>query len=132
MQVSGARRSASGAQPSSRPGASPFRRPELAGRTAIATGSTSGICLGIAEAFAGDGMNVMLNGFGPEAEIEATRSRPQAEFGVRAGYCGADMAAPGEIAAMIEETGRRFGAVDVVVNNAGIQHVEAIETFPVE
>jgi 3-hydroxybutyrate dehydrogenase len=116
----------------SAPAAQPQAVPELAGRSAIVTGSTSGIGLGIAEAFARAGMNVMLNGFGAKAEIEATRARIEDTFGVTAGYCGADMTAPDEIAAMVAETQRQFGAVDVVVNNAGIQHVEAVETFPVE
>jgi 3-hydroxybutyrate dehydrogenase len=116
----------------SAPTGQPHALPELAGRSAIVTGSTSGIGLGIAEAFARAGMNVMLNGFGAKAEIEATRARIEETFGVTASYCGADMTAPDEIAAMIVETQSQFGAVDVVVNNAGIQHVEAVETFPVE
>jgi 3-hydroxybutyrate dehydrogenase len=105
---------------------------ELAGKTAIVTGSTSGIGLGIALAFAGKGMNVVLNGFGNESEIEATRARLEDEFDVGVTYSKADMAKPDDIRAMVEDAGKLFGQVDVLVNNAGIQHVEAIETFPVE
>jgi 3-hydroxybutyrate dehydrogenase len=105
---------------------------ELSGKTAIVTGSTSGIGLGIAIAFASAGMNVVLNGFGNAKEIEATRARIEDEFDVGATYAPADMTMPDEILAMTESTRKRFGQIDVLVNNAGIQHVEAIETFPVE
>jgi 3-hydroxybutyrate dehydrogenase len=105
---------------------------ELQGKTAIVTGSTSGIGLGIAIAFARAGMNVMLNGFGDEKSIEVTRSRIESEFGVGVAYSPADMSKPLDINAMTKEASRKFGQVDVLVNNAGIQHVEAIETFPVE
>jgi 3-hydroxybutyrate dehydrogenase len=104
----------------------------LAGRSAVVTGSTSGIGLGIARAFAEAGLNVMLNGFGDPAEIERTRAGIEREFGVKAMFCPADMARPVDIAAMIEAAVRSFGQVDVLVNNAGIQHVEAIESFPPE
>jgi 3-hydroxybutyrate dehydrogenase len=104
---------------------------EFTGRAAIVTGSTSGIGLGIARAFAASGMNVMLNGFGDQKEIETTRSALEKEFNVGVMYSPADMTSPGDIAAMAEDTRRLFGQVDVLVNNAGIQHVEAIETFPV-
>ena len=103
----------------------------LAGKTAIVTGSTSGIGLGIAQAFAGAGMNVMLNGFGDAAEIERTRADLEKTFGVKVAYSGADMTKPDQIAGMVTEAGKLLGKVDVLVNNAGIQHVEAIETFPV-
>ena len=102
------------------------------GKNAIVTGSTSGIGLGIAEAFAGAGMNVMLNGFGDAAEIEATRAGLQTKHGVKALYSDADMTEPAAIAAMVGAAEAGFGSVDVVVNNAGIQHVEPIEDFPVE
>ena len=101
-------------------------------RNAVVTGSTSGIGLGIADALAGAGMNVMLNGFGDVDEIEAHRSRLADTHGVDVGYSGADMAVPDQITAMIEETRAAFGRVDVVVNNAGIQHVSPIERFPTE
>jgi 3-hydroxybutyrate dehydrogenase len=108
----------------------PERRQELEGKTAIVTGSTSGIGLGIARAFAGAGMNVMLNGFGEAVLIERTRAGLAEEFDVGVTYSAADMAKPAEIIRMVEDTRSAFGQVDVLVNNAGIQHVEAIETFP--
>lgn len=111
-------------------GRSPSTVAELREKTAIVTGSTSGIGLGIALAFARSGMNVMLNGLGDEKSIEITRARMEDEFGVGVAYSAADMSRPDEIAAMTEDTRRHFGQVDVLVNNAGIQHVEAIETFP--
>jgi 3-hydroxybutyrate dehydrogenase len=104
---------------------------ELRGKTAIVTGSTSGIGLGIALAFAGAGMNVMLNGFGAAEDIEMTRARLEDQFEVGVAYSAADMTKPDDIAAMVEDSRKLFGQVDVLVNNAGIQHVEAIETFPV-
>jgi 3-hydroxybutyrate dehydrogenase len=104
---------------------------ELAGKTAIITGSTSGIGLGIAHAFAKVGMHVMLNGFGDRAEVEKTRADIEQTFGVKCAYSAADMSKGTEIAAMVEDAHRALGRVDVLVNNAGIQHVEAIETFPV-
>ena len=105
---------------------------ELVGKVAIVTGSTSGIGLGIAQAFAAAGMNVMLNGFGDVAAIERIRDEIKAHFGVRTAYSAADMSKPGDIVQMVEHTRTAFGQVDVLVNNAGIQHVEPIETFPVE
>jgi len=104
---------------------------EMAGKTAIVTGSTSGIGLGIARSFAGAGMHVMLNGFGDKAEIERTRLEIEETYRVKTAYSAADMSKPADIVAMVEETRARLGPVDVLVNNAGIQHVEAIETFPV-
>ncbi|MSU88455.1 3-hydroxybutyrate dehydrogenase [Rhodobacteraceae bacterium 2CG4] len=104
----------------------------LAGKAAVVTGSTSGIGLGIARAFAGAGMNVMLNGFGDASEIERTRKDIADEFGTTIAHDGADMTRPEQIAAMIERTRAEFGRLDVLVNNAGIQHVAPIETFPPE
>ena len=101
------------------------------GKNAIVTGSTSGIGLGIAEAFAGAGMNVMLNGFGDPAEIEATRAGLADKYDVRVSYDGADMTKPDEIAALVDKANAEFGQVDVVVNNAGIQHVCPIDEFPI-
>jgi 3-hydroxybutyrate dehydrogenase len=103
---------------------------ELAGRTAIVTGSTSGIGLGIAQAFAATGMHVMLNGFGDKAEIVKIRADMEEAYGIKTAYSAADMSKPDEIVRMVEDTRRLLGKVDVLVNNAGIQHVEAIETFP--
>ncbi len=99
-------------------------------QNAIVTGSTSGIGLGIAEALASAGANVMLNGRGDLNEVESTRARLQREHGVKIYYSGADMQKPDEIAGMVER--EAFGAVNILVNNAGIQHVEAVDTFPVE
>jgi 3-hydroxybutyrate dehydrogenase len=107
-------------------------RMDFSGLAAIVTGSTSGIGLGIARVFADLGMDVMLNGFGDGAAIEQTRAAVEEDFGVRAVYSPADMSKPAEIAAMVAQAQDVFGRVDVLVNNAGIQHVEAIETFPVE
>jgi 3-hydroxybutyrate dehydrogenase len=104
----------------------------LKGKTALVTGSTSGIGLAIARALAKDGADVMLNGFGDKAAIEQERAGLEQEFGVKARYSGADMSKPGEIAAMIAGTEKEFGALDVLVNNAGIQFVANIEDFPVE
>ena len=104
----------------------------LKGKTALVTGSTSGIGLATARALAADGANVMLNGFGEPAAIEKERAGLEKEFGVKARYSGADMSKPAEIAAMIATTEKEFGSLDVLVNNAGIQHVANIEDFPVE
>ncbi len=102
------------------------------GKTAIITGSTSGIGLGIAEALANSGCRVVLNGLGDPKEIEALRGRLARTHGVAVAYHPADMSRPAEIEAMIAETEREFGAVDILVNNAGIQHVAPIEDFPVD
>jgi 3-hydroxybutyrate dehydrogenase len=106
-------------------------RPQLKGKSAIITGSTSGIGLGIARAFAAQGMDVMLNGFGEAAEIERTRAAIEKEFRVGTAFSGADMSKPADIAVLVDAARRTFGKVDVLVNNAGIQHVEPVETFPV-
>ncbi|MEJ2376135.1 MAG: 3-hydroxybutyrate dehydrogenase [Pseudolabrys sp.] len=104
----------------------------LKGKTALITGSTSGIGLAIARALAQDGADVMLNGFGDAGEIETLRAGIEKEFGVRVRYSGADMSKPAEIADMIAATEKDFGRLDVLVNNAGIQYVANIEDFPVE
>lgn len=103
----------------------------LKGRSAVVTGSSSGIGLGIAARFAASGANVMLNGFGDPGEIERIR-RDLATHGTKVGYHGADMAKPGEIAALVADAAREFGAVDILVNNAGIQHVAPVQEFPAE
>ena len=114
----------------------PANRPEepseLAGKTAIVTGSTSGIGLGIARAFAKAGMNVMLNGFGDASEIARTTAGLEQEFGIKARFSPADMSKPEQIAQMVMDADSAFGQVDILVNNAGVQHVEAVETFPPE
>ncbi len=100
----------------------------LKNKTALVTGSTSGIGLGIAKALAQQGANIVLNGFGdaegPKAEIAA--------LGARVAYHGADMSRPAEIEAMMAYAAEQFGRVDILVNNAGIQHVARVEDFPVE
>jgi 3-hydroxybutyrate dehydrogenase len=104
----------------------------LKGKTAVVTGSTSGIGLGCARAFAGGGANIVLNGIGAPADVEKTRAAIENDFGVKAIYSPANMAEPMEIVSMISLAERTFGGVDVLVNNAGIQHVSPIEEFPVE
>lgn len=104
----------------------------LKGKSALITGSTSGIGLAVARALAADGADVMLNGFGDKAAIEKERAAIEKEFGVKALYSPADMSKPDEIAALVRETEAKFGKLDVLVNNAGIQHVANIEDFPVE
>jgi 3-hydroxybutyrate dehydrogenase len=101
-------------------------------RVAIVTGSTSGIGLGIARSLAHAGMDVMLNGLGDPTEIEAIRASLAEEAGARIAFHGADMSKPDEIADLVETTRRVLGAVDVVVNNAGIQTVSPIEDFPID
>lgn len=101
-------------------------------KNAIVTGSTSGIGLAIARALAADGRNVMLNGFGDAGAIEAIRAEIASAHGVDAIYSGADMTKPDEIAGMVDECADKLGSVDVLVNNAGIQHVSPIEAFPIE
>ena len=104
----------------------------LKGKSAIVTGSTSGIGLGIARSLAAQGCNVMLNGFGDAAQIEKLRAALAAEHKVTVLYSSADMSRPAEVAAMVELALERLGPVDVLVNNAGVQHVAPVEKFPVE
>nr|WP_315259822.1 3-hydroxybutyrate dehydrogenase [uncultured Duganella sp.] len=104
----------------------------LSGKTALVTGSTSGIGLGIARSLAAEGANVLLNGFGDAKEIEQLQADLATEFGVQVAYHNADMTKPAEIEAMIAFAGDKFGGVDVLVNNAGIQFVANVEDFPVE
>jgi 3-hydroxybutyrate dehydrogenase len=103
----------------------------LTGKTALVTGSTSGIGLGIARALAAAGANVVLNGFGDAAEIERLRGRIASEFGVAVRYRDADLGRADAIEPMIAALIAEFGAVDVLVNNAGVQHVAPIDEFPV-
>ncbi len=109
-----------------------MHQPGLRGKTALVTGSTSGIGLGIARSLAEQGANIVFNGFGPADEIAQLQADVVAQFGVRAAYHNADMSKPTEIAALMAFAAEQFGAVDILVNNAGIQHVSAIEDFPVE
>ena len=104
----------------------------LKGKVAVVTGSTSGIGLAYARAFAGAGANIVLNGMGAPADVEKERSAIESDFGVKAVYSPADMAKPSEIAELITLAEKTFGSVDVLVNNAGVQHVAPIEEFPVD
>jgi 3-hydroxybutyrate dehydrogenase len=104
----------------------------LKGKTALVTGSTSGIGLATARALAHDGANVVLNGFGDKTATEIIRTGIERDFGVKARYSAADMSKPPEIADMVRATEKEFGALDVLVNNAGIQHVAPVEDFPPE
>ena len=104
----------------------------LKGKVAVVTGSTSGIGLAYARAFAGAGANIVLNGMGAPADVEKERSAIESDFGVKAVYSPADMAEPNEIAELITLGEKTFGSVDILVNNAGVQHVAPIEEFPVD
>src|SRR5277367_1728935 len=101
----------------------------LAKRHALVTGSTSGIGLAIARALAKEGADIVINGFGDKAAIEAERAGIEKEFGVKAFYNGADMSKGPEIAAMIADAKAKMGSLDILVNNAGIQHVAPVRTF---
>ncbi|WP_220459635.1 3-hydroxybutyrate dehydrogenase [Rugamonas fusca] len=104
----------------------------LAGKTALVTGSTSGIGLGMARALAAEGANIVFNGFGDAAEIDKLQADVAREFKVQTAYHNADMSKPAEIEAMMAFAADKFGGVDVLVNNAGIQYVAKVEDFPVE
>jgi 3-hydroxybutyrate dehydrogenase len=104
----------------------------LKGKAAVVTGSTSGIGLAIARGLAGQGANVVLNGFGKPEEIERTRSDIESEFGVKAAYSPADLTRADAIGGLIELSVETFGSIDILVNNAGIQYVSPIEEFPIE
>ena len=104
----------------------------LKGKNALVTGSTSGIGLGYARALAEQGANVTINGFGDAAAIEKERTGIEKDFGVKAAYSPADMTKPAEIADMIHAAEKTYGSVDILINNAGIQHVAPIEEFPIE
>lgn len=101
-------------------------------KSVVITGSTSGIGLGIARAFAAEGANLMLNGFGDATEIESIRSGLAEEHQIKVAYSAADMSKPADIAAMIADTHTALGGVDILVNNAGIQFVAPVDEFPPE
>ena len=104
----------------------------LEGKTALVTGSTSGIGLGIARSLAAAGANIVFNGFGDATEIAAVRQQVEKEFAVKTNYSGADMSKAAEIEAMMQQAASEFEGIDILVNNAGIQYVSSIEDFPVE
>ncbi len=104
----------------------------LKGKTALVTGSTSGIGLGIAKALASEGVNIIANGFGDVDAAKAEIAQAGAAHGIRVGYHGADMSKPEQIEAMMTYADADFGGTDILVNNAGIQHVANVEDFPVD
>ncbi len=104
----------------------------LQGKTAIVTGSTSGIGLGIAESFAAQGVNILFNGFGDKAEIDKLVGGIAQKYKIKAAYSAADMSKPSEIKAMVLGAEKDFGSVDILVNNAGIQFTAPVEEFPEE
>ena len=103
----------------------------LKGKTALVTGSTSGIGLGIAQALAAQGADIVLNGFGDAAEIERLRAGIESQHGVRARFEAADLMQVDEIESLVQRA-QAGGAIDILVNNAGIQHVASVQDFPVE
>ncbi len=104
----------------------------LKGKTALVTGSTSGIGLGIARALAASGANIVFNGFGDAAAIEALQKDVSTTYGVRTFYHGADMSSPEQIRDMVRQAQATLGSVDILVNNAGIQFVAPVDEFPEE
>ncbi len=104
----------------------------LTGKVALVTGSTSGIGLALARAYAAQGADVAINGLGDPADIERERQAIERDFKVRAHYAAADMTKPAEIASMVAEVETSFGRLDILVNNAGVQFVSPIEDFPIE
>ncbi len=104
----------------------------LKGKTAIVTGSTSGIGQGMAYALANAGCNVMLNGLGDAAQIETERAKMEKDTGSKIAFNGADMTKPDQIDAMMKATKATFGSIDIIINNAGVQHVAPIDEFPPE
>lgn len=103
----------------------------LKGKCAVITGSTSGIGLGIAQALAAEGIHLVINGFGNTNEIEQLRAKLENTYSVKVLYDGADMSKPDDIEAMMQRAASNFNGVDILINNAGIQHVSPIEEFPV-
>jgi 3-hydroxybutyrate dehydrogenase len=104
----------------------------LKGLSAVVTGSTSGIGLGIANVLASKGANLVINGFGDAAAIEVERAGLEAKYGVKVVYSGADISKPDDVKAMIDLCVSSFGKIDILVNNAGIQYTESVEDFPAE
>lgn len=104
----------------------------LKGKVAVVTGSTSGIGLGIARTLAAGGADLMINGFGEAAQIEKLRRELAETYGVRVAFSGADLSKPAQATGLVEQATRDLGRVDVLVNNAGIQHVSPVHEFPIE
>jgi 3-hydroxybutyrate dehydrogenase len=104
----------------------------LNGKSAIVTGSTSGIGLGVARALAANGANVLLNGFGKRAEIDKLCDSLRSQHGVRVGYNAGDISKPEEVAGLVKQAAHELGSVDILINNAGIQHTAPVQEFPVE
>ena len=104
----------------------------LKGLNAVVTGSTSGIGLGIAAILASKGANLVINGFGDVAAIEAERARLSARYGVKVAYSDADVSKPDEVKAMIDLCVDSYGSIDILVNNAGIQYTETVDKFPID
>jgi 3-hydroxybutyrate dehydrogenase len=104
----------------------------LKGKVALVTGSTSGIGLGLAQALAEQGADIMLNGFGDGAELAALRQSLGRVHGIRVGYSGADLSKPGEVSTMVEQATAGLGRVDILVNNAGIQFTAPVQEFPAD
>lgn len=104
----------------------------LKGLNAVVTGSTSGIGLGIAAILASKGVNLVINGFGDVATIEAERARLAARYGVKVAYSDADVSKPAEVKAMIDLCVDSYGSIDILVNNAGIQYTETVDRFPID
>lgn len=104
----------------------------LKGKTALVTGSTSGIGLACARALAAEGAALTLNGFGEEAAIDAIRSELGAASGAQVSYSGADLTQPDQIEAMVRQAEGELGPIDILINNAGMQHVAPVQDFPPE
>jgi 3-hydroxybutyrate dehydrogenase len=104
----------------------------MKGKTAIVTGSTSGIGLGLAQALAAQGVDILLNGFGDAAEIGKLRNNLAAKHSIRVGYSNADLSKPAEVSAMVEQATAELGKVDILINNAGIQFTAPVQDFPTE
>lgn len=104
----------------------------MKGKCAVVTGSTSGIGLGMADALAGAGVHVMLNGFGDAAAIESTRAGLEKKYGVKVRYNGADISKADQVERLIQAAAKELGSVDILVNNAGIQHTSPVADFPLD
>ena len=107
-------------------------RSDLKGKVAVVTGSTSGIGLGLAQALAAEGADILLNGFGDAAQINTLRKSLIANYNVRVSYSNADLTQPAAVCTMIQQANVELGRVDILVNNAGIQHTAPVHEFPPE